>query len=104
MDTQHGFRSQLSCHTNLLIFYNKVSEITDENKAVDLTYLDFEIVFDKVPHDRLMKKGKAMAYVAKFPGGSATGSRNALNGFVLAKEKVCGLQLHREALLGPSSS
>ena len=29
---------------------------TDNNKAVDLVYLDFQNAFDKVPHERLMVK------------------------------------------------
>ena len=58
-DTQHGFRSKLSCLTNLLDFFNKVTETYDENKAVDLIYLDFQKAFDKVPHERLMKKVEA---------------------------------------------
>lgn len=55
-DTQHGFRRQRSCVTNLLEFYNKMIEQYDENKAVDIIYLDFKKAFDKVPHRRLLNK------------------------------------------------
>ena len=32
---------------------------TDNNKAVDLIYLEFQKAFDKVPHERLMQSVNA---------------------------------------------
>lgn len=58
-DSQHGFRRNRSCLTNLLQFYNKVIEDYDENSAADVIYLDFRKAFDTVPHKRLIKKLKA---------------------------------------------
>ena len=55
-NSQHGFRNKRSCLTNLLDFYNDVFNIFDESKAVDVIYLDFQKVFDKVPHKRLLSK------------------------------------------------
>ena len=44
--------------TSLLDFHAQVIETydTDNTKAVDLVYLDFQKAFDKVPHERLMLK------------------------------------------------
>jgi len=58
-DSQHGFRRNRSCLTNLLQFYNTVIEDYDSNSAVDIIFLDFQKAFDTVPHKRLIKKLKA---------------------------------------------
>lgn len=58
-DSQHGFRRKRSCLTNLLAFYDRVVEHTDNFKAADVIYLDFKKAFDKVPHMRLINKLKA---------------------------------------------
>ena len=55
-NSQHGFRNKRSCFMNLLDFYNDVLNIYDDTKADDITYLDFQKAFDKVPHKRLLKK------------------------------------------------
>ena len=59
-DTQHGFRKNRSCLTNLLEFFHVIYNVFDEHKAVDLVYLDFQKAFDKVPHKRLMSKFRAL--------------------------------------------
>ena len=60
-DSQHGFRHKRSCLTILLDFFAQVIDTydTDNNKAVDIVYLDFQKAFDKVSHDRLMVKVNA---------------------------------------------
>ena len=60
-DSQHCFRNKCSCLTSLLDFYAQLIDTygTDNNKAVDLVYLDFQKAFDKVPHERLMLKVNA---------------------------------------------
>ena len=57
-DSQHGFRNKRSWLTSLLNFFAKVIDRydTDNNKAVDLVYLDFQKAFDKVPHEIQMIK------------------------------------------------
>ena len=57
-DSKHGFRNKRSCLTSLLDLFAQVIDTydTDNNKAVDLVYLDFQKAFDKVPHERLMVK------------------------------------------------
>ena len=57
--SQHGFTKGRSCLTNLLEFFEKVTDAIDNGKAFDCIYLDFAKAFDKVPHFRLIKKLKA---------------------------------------------
>ena len=54
--SQHEFTKGSSCLTNLLEFYEAVSDWVDEGKAVDIVYLDFMKAFDKAPHRRLLAK------------------------------------------------
>ncbi|MDJ0596593.1 MAG: reverse transcriptase family protein [Pleurocapsa sp. MO_226.B13] len=58
-DTQHGFMKGKSCLTNLLSFYSEVYEAVDNDKVYDAVYLDFSKAFDRVPHERLIKKTRA---------------------------------------------
>ncbi len=57
-DSQHGFTTGRSCLTNLLS-YKKVIVAVDQDENYDVIYLDFNKVFDKVPHQRLLKKVEA---------------------------------------------
>ena len=57
--SQHGFRNNRSCLTNLLEFYNYVFSNYDERIPSDIIYLDFSKAFDTVPHKRLLIKLKA---------------------------------------------
>ena len=57
--SQHGFTSGKSCLSNLLVFLEQVTKELDEEKAVDLVYLDFAKAFDKAPYGRLFKKPEA---------------------------------------------
>jgi len=42
--------------TNLISFYDQVTHLEDEGKAVDVVYLDFSKAFDTVPHSDLLEK------------------------------------------------
>jgi len=55
-DCQHGFRSRLSCETQLISLTQELHERLEEKSQVDMTVLDFSKAFDKVPHQRLMRK------------------------------------------------
>jgi hypothetical protein len=68
--SQHGFMRGRSCATNLLEFVESATAAVDRGEAFDIVYLDFAKAFDKVPHERLVKKlqahgvhGKLLAWV-----------------------------------------
>ena len=60
-DSQLGLRNKRSCLTGLFDFFARVIDTydTDNNKAVDPVYLDFQKAFNNVPHERLMLKANA---------------------------------------------
>ena len=55
-DAQHGFRKSRSCETQLLATTHVFSKILSDRKQVDVVLLDFSKAFDKVPHQRLLRK------------------------------------------------
>ncbi|KAG6935017.1 hypothetical protein G0U57_015760, partial [Chelydra serpentina] len=57
---QHGFTKGRSCQTNLISFFEKVTDFLDKGNAVDLIYLDFSKAFDTVPHEELSVKLEKM--------------------------------------------
>ena len=54
--SQHGFIKGRSCLTNLISFYNWVTRLINEGKAVDVLCLDFSQAFDTVSHSILLGK------------------------------------------------
>ncbi|MCG8077787.1 MAG: reverse transcriptase family protein, partial [Candidatus Thiodiazotropha taylori] len=72
-DCQHGFRSRRSCETQLLTLSEELASGLDKRQQHDMAVLDFSKAFDRVPHERLLKKldhygirGSTMAWVRAF--------------------------------------
>ncbi|KAK4819814.1 hypothetical protein QYF61_011833 [Mycteria americana] len=79
--SQHGFMKGRSCMTNLISFYDKVTRLVDEGKAVDVVYLDFSKAFDIIPLEKLAARGldgHALLWVKNWLDGRA--QRVVVNG------------------------
>lgn len=70
---QHGFCENRSCELQLLGFVNDLTSNLEDNKQTDVLITDFSKAFDKVGHERLLKKlehygiqGKANKWIASF--------------------------------------
>ena len=55
-DCQHGFRARGSCETQLLTLAQELVEGLDKKHQHDLIILDFSKAYDRVPHERLLRK------------------------------------------------
>ncbi len=64
-DSQHGFNHKRSCLSILLTFYNGLLHAHDNTKSLDIVHLDFQKVFDKVPHDKVTFKVKPLGINGK---------------------------------------
>ena len=71
--SQHGFRKGRSCMSNLLTFLDKITEGIDKGDSIDGIFFDFAKAFDKVPHERLLRKierfgigGKLLAWIREW--------------------------------------
>ncbi|GAB0183500.1 mitochondrial enolase superfamily member 1 [Grus japonensis] len=76
--SQHGFMKGRSYLTNLISFYDKMTCLVDEGKAVDVVYLDISKAFDTISHSILLKKlaahgldGHALHWVKNWLDGQA---------------------------------
>ncbi|GAB0178040.1 mitochondrial enolase superfamily member 1 [Grus japonensis] len=83
--SQHGFMKGRSCWTNLISFYDKVTCLVDERKAVDVIYRDFSKAFGTVSHSILLEKlaahgldGSVLGWVKNWLDGRA--QRVVVNG------------------------
>ena len=55
-DGQHGFRPKRSCETQLITLVHEIAANLESGTQTDLIILDFSKAFDKVPHERLLRK------------------------------------------------
>ena len=60
-DSQHQFTKSKLCLINLIACHDKTGGVVDEQRTVDVTYLDsnkaFDTVSDNIMIDKLMKDG-----------------------------------------------
>ena len=73
---QHGFRSKLSCETQLVEFITDVTENMSNGTQTDVIVMDFSKAFDKVSHQKLVWKlqrygicNRTNAWIASFLTG-----------------------------------
>ena len=55
-DCQHGFRSKRSTELQIILTIHDIASSLQQNKSIHAAVLDFTKAFDKVPHQRLLKK------------------------------------------------
>ena len=72
-NSQHGFRKQRSCLTQLLNHVDHILKCLNSGDEVDTIYLDYAKAFDKVDHKVLLAKlpkyglkGKVHAWIKEF--------------------------------------
>ena len=63
--SQHGFRNQRSCLSQLLEHHDKILGYLEDENNVDSIYLDFSKAFDKVDIGILCHKLRAMGVAGK---------------------------------------
>lgn len=53
---QHGFVPNRSCTTNLLFFTDYTLKAIEKGQQVDVLFADFSKAFDRIPHDKIIRK------------------------------------------------
>jgi hypothetical protein len=55
-DCQHGFRAKRSTETQLIVTIHDLANTIQRGESTHVAVLDFSKAFDKVPHQRLLRK------------------------------------------------
>jgi len=83
--SQQGFMKGRSCLTNMISYYDQMTHLAGEGKAVDVVYLDVSKAFDTVSHSILLEKlaahgldGTALRWIKNWLNGQA--QRVVVNG------------------------
>ena len=62
-EKQHGFVPNKNCMTNLLICMENWTYNLENGYPIDIIYTDFAKAFDRVPHQRLLRKMKDLGII-----------------------------------------
>ena len=65
-EEQHGFLNKRSTMTNMLNFFNDVTNYIDNKSKVDVIYIDLEKAFDTVSHQKLLLKLRSIGIGGNF--------------------------------------
>lgn len=65
----HDFVRGWSYQTNVILFYDRVTDILDKGNVVDLIYLDLSKAFDVIPHGTLLVKLEEMGITVTIMSG-----------------------------------
>ena len=57
-NSQHGFRANRSCETQIMNFTQELTKGMAEGQQFDVNVMDFSKAFDRVPHHRLLRKAE----------------------------------------------
>ena len=81
---QHGFRSGMSCLTQLLEYLFELENAMDDGDSVDSIYLDCSKAFDTVPHAHLLAKLRAAGVEGQVAGW--------ISAFLMGREQRVGIR------------
>jgi len=97
-ELRHGFVKGRSCETQLILTQHQWATAFDEDRQVDVVFLDFSKAFDKVNHSVLMQKLGNFGITGSLLQWCESFSRNRRQRVVLDVYSLPGLMSHLESL------